>query len=191
MKAYQHTNRVKDHKRLKSGHKTRLWCSQDEGRKKKSKKSQNVGVKNHDTLGMKCYPCHSRLIISCRKTTDGVTKVAVHLDHHAKHVHYVDVSMPPGALDIVRENVEWLTPVTMVAKVLEYRKVTRLGIEPRPSGHIPDALTTELSSLVGFNPTMNLMYLPPQIMVTSHPQRTIQSTIDHQGQPNDDSATTT
>ena len=32
--------------------------------------------------------------------------------------------------------------------VLEYRKVTRLGIEPRPSGHIPDALTTELSSLV-------------------------------------------
>lgn len=49
--------------------------------------------------------------------TDGVTKVAVHLDHHAKHVHYVDVSMPPGALDIVRENVEWLTPVAMVAKV--------------------------------------------------------------------------
>lgn len=48
---------------------------------------------------------------------DGVTKVAIHLDHHAKHVHYVDVSMPPGALDIVRENVEWLTPVTMVAKV--------------------------------------------------------------------------
>ena len=58
-------------------------------------------------------------------------------------------------------------------------------------GAIPDALTTELSSLVGFNHTMNFMYLPPQIMVTSHPQRTIQSTIDHQGQPNDDSATTT
>ena len=48
-----------------------------------------------------------------------------------------------------------------------------------------------LSSLVGFNPTMNFMYLPPQIMVTSHPQMTTQSTIDHQGQPNDDSATTT
>ena len=41
--------------------------------------------------------------------------------------------------------------------LLEYRKVTRLGIEPRPSGHIPDALTTELSSLVGFNHTMNFM----------------------------------
>ena len=75
--------------------------------------------------------------------------------------------------------------------VLEYRKVTRLGIELRPSGYIPDALTTELSSLVGFNHKMNFMYLPPQMMVTSHPQRTIQSTIDHQGQPYDDSATTT
>ena len=39
--------------------------------------------------------------------------------------------------------------------LLEYRKVTRLGIERRPSGHIPDALTTELSSLVGFNHRMN------------------------------------
>ena len=75
--------------------------------------------------------------------------------------------------------------------LLEYRKVTRLGIEPRPSEHIPDALTTELLSLVGFNHTMNFMYLPPHIMVTSHPQRTTKSTIDHQGQPNDDSATTT
>ena len=75
--------------------------------------------------------------------------------------------------------------------VLEYRKVTRLGIESRPSGHIPDALTTELSSFVGFNHTMNFMYLPPQVMVTSHPQRTTQSTVDHQGQPNDDSAATT
>ena len=37
----------------------------------------------------------------------------------------------------------------------------------------------------------SFMYLPPQIMVTSHPQRTIQSTIDQPGQPNDDSATTT
>ena len=78
-----------------------------------------------------------------------------------------------------------------MSRVLEYSKVTRLGIEPRPSGHIPDALTTELSSLVGFNHTMNFMYLPPQIMTTSHPQKTIQSTIDHQGQPNNDSATTT
>ena len=69
--------------------------------------------------------------------------------------------------------------------------MTRLGIEPRPSGHIPDALTTELSSLVGLNHTMNSMYLPPPVMVTSHPQRTTQVHNDHQGQLNDDSATTT
>ena len=82
-------------------------------------------------------------------------------------------------------------PAGCTNPLLEYRKVTRLGIEPRPSGHIPNALTTELSSLVGFNHTINFMYLPPQIMVTSHPQRTTKSTIDHQSQPNDDSATTT
>ena len=33
-------------------------------------------------------------------------------------------------------------------EMLNNRKVTRLGIEPRPSGKIPDALTTELSGLV-------------------------------------------
>lgn len=49
--------------------------------------------------------------------TDGVMKVAIHLDHHAKHVHYINVSMPPGALDIMPENVEWLMPVMIVAKV--------------------------------------------------------------------------
>lgn len=66
---------------------------------------------------MKRYPCRSRLIISCRETNNRLTKVAVSLEHHIKHVNYVDVSMPLGAEDLVRENVEWLTPVTMVAKV--------------------------------------------------------------------------
>ena len=43
--------------------------------------------------------------------------VTIKLHHHTKHVHYVDVAMPPGAVEIIRENVEWLTPVAMVAKV--------------------------------------------------------------------------
>ncbi|KAF8157930.1 hypothetical protein B0H34DRAFT_844796 [Crassisporium funariophilum] len=55
--------------------------------------------------------------ISCRKTGDRLTKVAISLEHHTKHVNYVNVSMPPGALDLVCKNVEWLTPVAMVAKV--------------------------------------------------------------------------
>ncbi|KAJ7307825.1 hypothetical protein DFH08DRAFT_975430 [Mycena albidolilacea] len=39
---------VKDHRPLKSGHRTRYWCSQDEGRKKKSKASQNPAIRNRD-----------------------------------------------------------------------------------------------------------------------------------------------
>lgn len=67
---------------------------------------------------MKRYPCRSRLYVTCQESTPGGDKiVTIQLDHHAKHVHYVDVTMPPGAVDIIRENVEWLTPVTMVGKV--------------------------------------------------------------------------
>jgi len=43
--------------------------------------------------------------------------VAVQLKHAARHVGYVDVSMPPEALAMIRDNVEWLTPVVMVTKV--------------------------------------------------------------------------
>ncbi|KAJ7871041.1 hypothetical protein B0H13DRAFT_2061264 [Mycena leptocephala] len=80
---------VKDHKKLKGGHRTRFWCSQDEARKKKSKASQDPGIRNRDNVGMKRFP--------------------VQIKHAAKHVNYVDVSMPPEALDMIRENVEWLT----------------------------------------------------------------------------------
>jgi hypothetical protein len=41
----------------------------------------------------------------------------VQLKHAGKYVNYTDVSMPAGALDIVRENMQWLTPVAMVGKV--------------------------------------------------------------------------
>ncbi|KAJ6617365.1 hypothetical protein B0H10DRAFT_1760364, partial [Mycena sp. CBHHK59/15] len=109
---------VKDHRELKSGHRTRFWCSQDEARKKKSKASQEPDVRNRDTVGMKRYPCGSKLAISCRmnKDDDELT-VAVQLCHAVKHTAYVDVSMPAAALDMIRENVEWSTPVEMVGKV--------------------------------------------------------------------------
>ena len=46
------------------------------------------------------------------ETKDGLT-----VEHRKMHANYVDVSMPPRALNIVRKNVEWLAPVTMVGKV--------------------------------------------------------------------------
>ena len=47
--------------------------------------------------------------------------------------------------------------------MLNNRKVTRLGIEPRPSGNIPDALTTELSGLTGTIHYVLFMHLPLQL----------------------------
>ena len=31
----------------------------------------------------------------------GDRTITIQLDHHAKHIHYVDVAMPPGAVDII------------------------------------------------------------------------------------------
>ncbi|KAL0945140.1 hypothetical protein HGRIS_004293 [Hohenbuehelia grisea] len=42
-----------------------------------------------------------------------------------KHIPYYSVAMPPGALDMVRENLEWSTPSSIVAKIqMAYPNVT-------------------------------------------------------------------
>ncbi|KAF7354458.1 SWIM-type domain-containing protein [Mycena venus] len=89
---------VKDHRKLKSGHRTRLWCSQDEARKEKSKASQNPDIRNRDNVGMKRYPSKSKLAISCQTSRE-------------------DDDELDGALDMILEDVEWLIPVAMVSKV--------------------------------------------------------------------------
>ena len=66
---------------------------------------------------MKRYPCKSRIGIRCQEADDGGWEITVLLIHAARHVTYTDVSLPPGAADIIRENVQWLTPVAMVGKV--------------------------------------------------------------------------
>ncbi|KAJ6543513.1 hypothetical protein B0H10DRAFT_1854054, partial [Mycena sp. CBHHK59/15] len=116
LSGYQFT--VKDHHPLESRHHTCYWCSQDEGQKKKSKASQNPAIRNHDNVGMKRYPCGSKLSISCctQKDNEELT-ITVRLKHVAKHVCYVNVSMPPEALAMIRDNIEWLTSVAMVTKV--------------------------------------------------------------------------
>jgi hypothetical protein len=55
--------------------------------------------------------------------------VSIQLEHHTNHVHYVNIAMPPGAAEIICENVEWLTPVAMVTKVqVAYPDVTAAQI---------------------------------------------------------------
>jgi hypothetical protein len=111
--------RVKDNKKLKSGHQTCFWCSQDEGRKKKLKRSTDPNVKNHENPGMKRFPCHSKLSISCRGVNDGdrTMLITIQLEHHHQHINYIDVSMPPEALQMIRDNLEWMTLTAMVMKI--------------------------------------------------------------------------
>jgi hypothetical protein len=68
---------------------------------------------------MKRYPCGSKLSISCRvqKDNEDELDVVFQLKHVAKHISYEDVSMPLEALDMIHDNIEWLTPVAKVIKV--------------------------------------------------------------------------
>jgi len=107
---------VKDNKTLKSGHRMRFWCSQDAAHKKNAKPSQNPNAKHRDNVGMKRYPCESRLLITCRQNKTGL-HVVINLKHHVKHVLYVDVGMPPESLQMIEEQAEWSTPAEMAAKI--------------------------------------------------------------------------
>ena len=113
-------HRVKDHSRLQRGHRTRLWCSQDEGRKKKKKAKMGEDVVHRDTVGMTRYECNSKLIVSCAArgpTRTQLRTVIVRLHHHKNHHPYYDVALPPDASALIRENLEWSTPVSITPKI--------------------------------------------------------------------------
>ena len=118
--AYHLYGSVKDHTRLQQGHRTQLWCSQDDSRKKKAKPKEGPDVKHRDTIGMTRYGCRSKLIVSCatRGTiSTGSQTVTVRLHHHKNHQPYYDVALPPEAAVLIRENLEWSTPVSITLKV--------------------------------------------------------------------------
>lgn len=111
-------DRVKDHKKLKNnGHRSRFWCSQDEAHKKKAKPSQRPEAKHRDTIGMIRYPCRSRLSIKYRERDVKDAYVVIVLHHHFRHVHYLDVSMPPGATQIIQDQSEWATPSVLSTQI--------------------------------------------------------------------------
>jgi hypothetical protein len=78
-----HESRVKDHRRMKIGHKMRYWCSQDEDWKKKEKKSTKTDARHRDNVGMKRYPRRSRLRITCCETAGSKIIVTIRMEHHA------------------------------------------------------------------------------------------------------------
>ena len=110
--------RVKENNVLMSGHKTRYWCCQDGTWKQKARPSQRESAKHRDTLGMHRYNCQSCLRVSCREINDPTSRqITIYLQHHEAHTPYYDIAMPPEAAAIIRENLEWTTPNTMVSKV--------------------------------------------------------------------------
>ena len=103
---------------MKTGHKVRLWCSQDEGKRQKPQKSKEQGVKHRDHTGMKRYGCCSQLVVTSRAANiTGWWVVSIQIQHYEKHPLYYDVEMPVEALEIIRTNLEWSTPVSMVGWV--------------------------------------------------------------------------
>ena len=111
---------MKENLSLKNGYKTRYWCCQDEERKKEAQPSQKEGVKHRDTLGMHRFRCKSKLNISCRAnlgSEENAHTVTIWLEHHMRHLPYYDVSLPPEAAALIRENLEWICPSEIAKKV--------------------------------------------------------------------------
>jgi hypothetical protein len=72
--------RVKDHPKMKAGYKSRLWCSQDAERRKKSKVNELLDLKNRYTVGMHRYDCNgSWNDVTCFCLVDGTGGEQGHL----------------------------------------------------------------------------------------------------------------
>ncbi|KAJ7590231.1 hypothetical protein C8J56DRAFT_590421 [Mycena floridula] len=85
---------VKDHPPVTGGHKTRLWCSQDEARKQK----QGDGVLPRHSSARARFPCQSRLVISSRDSParPGERLVVVRAYHLVRHEPYdLNYKVPP------------------------------------------------------------------------------------------------
>jgi hypothetical protein len=66
---------------------------------------------------MERFACHSQLKIGSQAADQpGYRKITILLNHQ-NHKPYYDVTMPPEAIALIRENLEWTTPVSMVAQI--------------------------------------------------------------------------
>jgi hypothetical protein len=101
-----------------TGYKTCYWCCQDQDRKQKACPSDRKGAKSRDTLGMRRYNCKSCLNISCRDTDGkGTRTITIWLKHGEPHTPYYDVAVPPEASAMIRQDLEWSTPNSIMKKV--------------------------------------------------------------------------
>ncbi|KAJ6596027.1 hypothetical protein B0H10DRAFT_2232640 [Mycena sp. CBHHK59/15] len=80
---------VKDHPPSDTGHKTRLWCSQDAARRSKHRGPERVS-KVGALFAKPRYACRSRLMIACVPDADGSAArvVTVRMHHYLRHETY-------------------------------------------------------------------------------------------------------
>ncbi|KAG6831505.1 hypothetical protein H0H92_009773 [Tricholoma furcatifolium] len=123
---------IKDHPYTKEGHKTRLWCSQDEAHKNKaSSKVPNAPRVTSDgvILAKARYACRSSLLISSRDDGEpGVANVIVRMHHHLAHEPYYDHTLPPEMTQPIWEQVPRpINPQPVIPSSAALTLVTDLG----------------------------------------------------------------
>ena len=72
-------------------------------------------------LGMHQYNCKSNLKISCHanpRSKEKTYTITIWLEHRMEHIPYYDVSLPPEAAALIRDNIECLCPNKVAKKVL-------------------------------------------------------------------------
>jgi len=76
---------------------------------------------------MKRFECQGELLITC--TSDGESQtLRVILSHSQSHAPYSDISIPPEAIDIIRDNIAWALPNIIEKVQSQYPRVTKKQI---------------------------------------------------------------
>ncbi|KAF9048328.1 hypothetical protein BDZ89DRAFT_1057900 [Hymenopellis radicata] len=93
---------VKDHPQINNGHKTRMWCSQDDAHVHRHPERAILAL--NETAAKKRYPCRSRLLISsCDVESRPDSRVVtVRLHHFAATGHEPYQDMPLQILPVAR-----------------------------------------------------------------------------------------
>ncbi|KAF8206990.1 hypothetical protein K438DRAFT_1755723 [Mycena galopus ATCC 62051] len=95
---------VKDHPPTDRGHKTRLWCSQDEARRSKHRGNADGPrqTKQGELFAKQRFPCRSRLMITCLPSTSsdaggGARVVTIRMHHYVRHEAYLESAAEAAA----------------------------------------------------------------------------------------------
>ncbi|KAJ7213807.1 hypothetical protein B0H12DRAFT_1155644 [Mycena haematopus] len=94
---------VKDHPPTERGHKTRLWCSQDEARRSKHRGNNDAPrlSKQGELFAKQRFPCRSRLMITCLPAPEGTRAapgriVTIRMHHYVRHEAYLEAAAEPN-----------------------------------------------------------------------------------------------